>query len=162
MAAADIFLKIESKQVKGESVDDTHKDELELMSWSWGVANTGSTHSGKGSGQGKAAIQDASFTMAMDKAAPVLFGGCVQGTHYGKATLVQRRAGGDASVEFVKLTMENVLVSSVQIGSAGQEASVSISLNFGKFKLEYTPQTDKGGKGEKTEFGYDIPASKTA
>jgi type VI secretion system secreted protein Hcp len=161
MATEDIFLKIEGAKVDGESADDTHKNELELHSWSWGVSNSGTTHQGTGSGKGKAAFSDATVSMTMDKAAPLLMKGCALGTHYDKMTLVQRKAG-DKPMEFLTFTMEHVLVSSVSLSSSGQDAMVAISLNFGKFKLEYTPQTASGGKGTATEFGYDIPASKTA
>jgi type VI protein secretion system component Hcp len=37
--ATDIFAKIGS--IKGESADDKHKDEIEVLSFSWGVANSG-------------------------------------------------------------------------------------------------------------------------
>jgi len=32
--AVDFFLKIDG--IKGESMDSTHKDEIDLQSWSWG------------------------------------------------------------------------------------------------------------------------------
>jgi type VI secretion system secreted protein Hcp len=158
---ADIFIKIESAPIKGESKDEKHTDELEVQSWSWGVSNTGNTHTATGSGTAKAAVQDLSFSMDIDKATPVMFGGSTKGTHYGKVTLVQRKAG-DKPLEFFKVTMENVLISSVQLASSGEKPHVNVSLNFGKFKVEYTPQTDKGGEGSKTEFAWDIPAGKPA
>ena len=35
--ASDIFAKI--GDIKGESLDDKHKDEIEVLSWSWGMTN---------------------------------------------------------------------------------------------------------------------------
>jgi type VI secretion system secreted protein Hcp len=37
--ATDIFAKI--GDIKGESTDAKHKDEIEVLSFSWGVANSG-------------------------------------------------------------------------------------------------------------------------
>ena len=37
--AFDAFLKIDG--IDGESLDKNHKDEIEIDSYSWGVANTG-------------------------------------------------------------------------------------------------------------------------
>lgn len=54
--ASDIFAKI--GDIKGESLDDKHKDEIEVLSFSWGVANTGGTATGGGGGAGKATFQD--------------------------------------------------------------------------------------------------------
>ena len=36
--AVDIFLKL--GDIKGESTDDKHKNEIEVLSFSWGIANT--------------------------------------------------------------------------------------------------------------------------
>ena len=37
--AADIFAKL--GDIKGESLDSKHKDEVEVLSWSWGVSQSG-------------------------------------------------------------------------------------------------------------------------
>ncbi len=37
--AVDMFLKI--GDVKGESRDDKHKDEIDVLSWSWGMSQSG-------------------------------------------------------------------------------------------------------------------------
>ena len=46
--ASDIFAKI--GDIKGESRDAKHKDEIEVLSWSWGVTQTGSVTRGAGGG----------------------------------------------------------------------------------------------------------------
>jgi type VI secretion system secreted protein Hcp len=61
--AADIFAKI--GDIKGESLDAKHKDEVEVLSWSWGVAQSGSISGG--GGQGKASFNDFHFTHLIDK-----------------------------------------------------------------------------------------------
>jgi type VI secretion system secreted protein Hcp len=48
--AADIFAKI--GDIKGESLDAKHKDEIEVLSFSWGVTNAGSPGAGSGAGTG--------------------------------------------------------------------------------------------------------------
>ena len=35
--ASDIFAKI--GDIKGESLDEKHKDEIEVLSWSWGMTH---------------------------------------------------------------------------------------------------------------------------
>ena len=37
--ASDIFAKL--GDIKGESLDSKHKEEVEVLSWSWGVNRTG-------------------------------------------------------------------------------------------------------------------------
>ena len=57
--ASDIFAKL--GDIKGESLDSKHKDEIEVLSYSWGVTNAGSMAHGGGGGEGKATFQDLSF-----------------------------------------------------------------------------------------------------
>ena len=44
--ASDIFAKI--GDIKGESLDDKHKGEIEILSWSWGVTQSGTMSHGGG------------------------------------------------------------------------------------------------------------------
>src|SRR2546428_4790168 len=89
--ASDIFAKI--GDIKGESLDDKHKDEIEVLSWSWGVTNTGARGGGAGGGAGKASVRDLSFTHKIDKASPVLMQTCATGVHLKEATITHRKAG---------------------------------------------------------------------
>ena len=57
--ASDIFAKI--GDIKGESLDDKHKDEIEVLSYSWGVSHAGAIESGGGGGAGKASFHDLSL-----------------------------------------------------------------------------------------------------
>jgi type VI secretion system secreted protein Hcp len=58
--AADTFAKL--GDIKGESLDDKHKDEIEVLSFSWGVTNTGSAGTGGGGGAGRARMHTCDLT----------------------------------------------------------------------------------------------------
>ena len=51
--ASDIFAKI--GDIKGESLDDKHKDEIEVLSWSWGVSNAGAIKGASGAARARRA-----------------------------------------------------------------------------------------------------------
>ncbi|WP_200822635.1 type VI secretion system tube protein Hcp, partial [Caballeronia arationis] len=68
--AVDMFLKL--GDIKGESADAVHSEEIEVLDWSWGVLQTGSTHSGTGGGTGTASVHDLSFSKYVDKASPTI------------------------------------------------------------------------------------------
>ena len=68
--ASDIFAKI--GDIKGESADAKHKDEIEVLSFSWGVTNAASSVAGGGGGAGRATFQDLSIVHTIDKASPRL------------------------------------------------------------------------------------------
>ena len=142
MAAVDYFLKIDG--IQGESRDDRHKDEIDIESFSWGETQSGTFAVGGGGGSGKISMQDFHFTMPVNKASPALFLACAQGDHIKNAILTCRKAGRDQQ-EFMKVTMNDVLVSSFQIGGAGGVVPTDqISLNFVKIEVEYQEQDATG------------------
>jgi type VI secretion system secreted protein Hcp len=157
--AVDMFLKLDP--IKGEATDAKHKEEIDILSWSWGLSQTGAAHSGTGGGAGKVSVQDLHFTHYIDKATTYLIKACTKGEHIDKGVLVVRKAGGTA-LEYIKITLEEILVSSVSTGGThgDERLTENVSLNFKKYKYEYTGQTDKGGAGATAEFKWDIPANK--
>src|SRR6185436_7756711 len=106
--ASDIFAKI--GDIKGESQDDKHKDEVEVLSWSWGVTQSGTMACG--GGEGKASFNDFNFTHFVDKASPVLMKVCATGEHIKDATITVRKAG-KGQHEYLVIKMTDVLVTSV-------------------------------------------------
>jgi type VI secretion system secreted protein Hcp len=160
--AVDMFIKI--GDIKGESNDKTHKEDIDVLAWSWGLSNSGSAHVGGGAGAGKVNVQDLSFTKYVDSASsPLIIAGCT-GKHYDKADLVVRKAGG-SPLEYIKITLEEVLITSVSTGGSGGEDRLTenVTLNFAKFKFSYQPQDSKGAKlGGAIDAVYDIAASDAA
>lgn len=157
--ASDMFLKFEGgAQIEGESRDSKHAKEIDVLAWSWGMSQSGSSHVGGGSGAGKVSVSDLSITKFVDSSTHTLLGFCCSGNHFDKATLVVRKAGGDQPVEYLKITMEQVIISSVSTGGSGGEDRLteSVSLNFAKYKLEYTPQDEKGAPQPVKSQGWDI------
>jgi type VI secretion system secreted protein Hcp len=155
--ASDIFAKI--GDIKGESLDDKHKDEIEVLSFSWGVSNTGSMASGSGGGEGKATFHDLSFVHNVDKASPVLMQACATGTHLKDATITHRKAG-QGQQEFMIVKMNDVIITSVTHGGSGDGHSENVSLAFAKVNVEYKPQKADGSLDAGIHFKYDLKAQK--
>jgi type VI secretion system secreted protein Hcp len=157
--AMDMFIKIEPK-LEGESKDKTHKGEIDILAWSWGLSQSGTTHMGSGGGAGKVNVQDLSFTKYVDKSTPDLLLACASGKHFDKATLVMRKAG-DKPLEYLTITMEDVMITSVSTGGSGGEDRLTenVVLNFAKVKVDYVEQTETGGTGAKPSMTWDIPAN---
>ena len=156
--ASDIFAKL--GDIKGESLDDKHKNEIEVLSFSWGVTNAGSMASGGGAGAGKATFQDLSIVHRIDKASPVLMQACATGAHLKEATITHRKAG-KGQQEYLIVKMNDVLITSVTHGGAtGEPASESVTLVFAKVDLEYKPQKADGSLDAGIHFKYDLKANK--
>jgi type VI secretion system secreted protein Hcp len=156
----DIFAKI--GDIKGETLDDKHKDEIEVLSWSWGVSNAGAMRGGSGGGEGKATFHDLSFTHKIDKASPVLMKACATGVHIKDATIIHRKAG-KGQHEFLIIKMNDVIITSVTYDDSDETGnSESVSLAFAKVDLEYKPENADGTLGAGVHFKYDIKANKEA
>jgi type VI secretion system secreted protein Hcp len=143
--AVDIFLKINDDTVKGEAQDKTHKQEIDVLAWSFGMSNSGSTHAGGGGGAGKVNVQDLSVTKYVDSSSPALMLACCNGAHFASALLTVRKAG-KTPLEYIKITMTEVLITSVSTGGSGGEDRLTenVSLNFSKVQMDYTPQKADG------------------
>lgn len=158
--AMDVFLKL-SNDVTGESKVSGHEDEIDVLAWSWSMNQSGSMHVGGGGGSGKVSVNDVSITKYMDKASSVILKKCCNGTHFDNATLVIRKAGGDSPVDYYKLTMEKVMITSISTGGSGGEDQLTenITLNFANFTSSYTPQQDDGSADAAIDAGWDIEAN---
>jgi len=158
--AVDYFLKIDG--IQGESHDSKHKDEIDLLSFSWGETQTGTHAGGGGGGGGKVSMQDFHFVMKTNKASPKLLLCCANGEHIPKAIFTCRKAGKEQQ-EFMKMTFSDLLVSSFQTGgsSSGDEIPLDqISINYAKVEYEYRMQSPDGTLGGPIKAGYDLKQMK--
>lgn len=154
--AQDIFLKING--IDGESEDATHKDEIEVLSWSWAVSQQSSMHAGSGGGAGRATVEDLTFEHLIDRATPNLTQYCLTGKHIDEARLVVRKAGGNP-LEYIKFTMSDVIVTSVApsgVSSSQQRPHEAVRLSFARLKQEYVVQNAQGGSGGAITATFDI------
>jgi type VI secretion system secreted protein Hcp len=153
--ADSIFIKIDG--IKGESTNKDHKDEIEVMSWSWGVENTGS--GGGGGGAGKAAFEALMFTHLIDAASPALMKMCATAVHTRTAVLSMRRKGKGLK-EYLVIKMQDVLVASVMLDVDEDAGIEAVELTFAKMEYVYTPQKPDGSAGTPVRFGFDLKTNK--
>ena len=155
MAQVDYFLKVDG--IPGESADKAHKNEIDLLSWSWGESNGGTHAAGGGGGAGRVSMQDFSFQMNINKASPKLFLSCANGKHIKEALLTCRKAG-EKALEYLKIKFTDMLISSYQTGGGGSGVVPidSITFNFAKIEVTYTPQDNKGAGGAAVTHWYNV------
>lgn len=156
--AVDMFIKIDD--IKGESVDKKHADSIQVLAWSWGATQSGTTHDGPGGGAGKVNIQDLSFTKYIDNSSPNLIKNVCNGKHFKQALLTVRKAG-EHPLEYLKIKLTDVLISSISTGGSGGEDRLTenVTLNFGKFEVIYTPQKADGAGGAEKPVTWNIPGN---
>jgi len=171
--AFDAFLKIDG--IKGESADAKHKGEIDILSFSWGMAQTGVSATGGGGGAGKVSVHDFSVTKKTDASSPLLFLHCANGAHIKEANFVVRKAGGE-QLEYLKVKLTDVLVSSYKpnaligllvpaVETADQSSDEipmeHVTLNFAKIEFSYQTQgADGKAQGGPILAGWDVKANK--
>ena len=157
--AMSIFARLGA--IKGESQDARHKDEIDVLSWSWGVSQSGTAGHGGGGGAGKVSFHDFTFTHHVDKASPPVMKACATGQHISDATITVRKAG-QGQQEYLIIKMKDILVTSVSTSVSAEEGTTieSVVLAFAKVDLEYKPQKPDGSLDVGLHFTYDLKAQK--
>jgi type VI secretion system secreted protein Hcp len=153
MATVDYFLKIDG--IKGESQDKTHKEEIQLNSFSWGATNAGTSAMGSGAGAGKVKFDDFSFAKSVDTASPKLMLACANGEHIKRAILTCRKAGKEQQ-EYLKYTFTDLLVSKFWLGGTEVMPTEEVSINYSKIEMEYKAQKADGTLGGAIKSFYDV------
>jgi len=151
------FLKIDG--IAGESADAKHKGEIEVESFSWGVAQSATPTGGGGGGAGRPSFEDLSVVTPFSRASPRLMQACATGEHLRSAVLTGRRSGGKAQFEFMTLTLSDVLVSAYRSGAASADKVVpsdEFSLAYSKLEIEHEAQLPTGAAGDSTVAGFEL------
>ncbi len=134
--AVDYFLKL--GDIPGESQDKLHKGEIDVISFSWNVSRN----------QGpRARVTDFQIVKAVDAASPLLFQSACQGASPGTATFVARKAGGREPVEFLKITMKEVIITSVTPSSGSDVPLETVGLGFRSAEMQVTSLRADGSPG---------------
>jgi type VI secretion system secreted protein Hcp len=139
--AVDFYLKLEG--ITGEATDSNHKDEIQLLSFSWGGSQVTSVSGTGGSGAGKVDLSDLSIMKHMDKASSGIFKAMISGTHIKTGTLTAVKAGAGGK-PFLKLSLEELFVTSLQTSASSEVPTESVSFSYNKIKNEYWVQNDQG------------------
>lgn len=168
--AVDYFLKIDG--IEGDSLDDAHKSEIELISYDWSETQSGSFAQGGGGGAGKVNMENFEFVMNTCKASPKLMLFCANGKHIKSAVLTCRKAG-EGQHDFYSITLSDIIVSKYRTmshapqqhgGENGYAAGTPIDqvcFNFGKIEFEYKPQKSDGALDAPVKAGYNVKTNKT-
>ncbi len=147
--ADDMFLQL--GDVAGDATAKGYENWIELLSWSWGASNPTTVDAGTNKlSAGKVSVSDLSLMKAADSATPRLIAAVASGGHFPKAALAIRRSSD--GFEYMRVWLEDVMVSSEQLSAGGEKPTESLSLSFARYVVDYTP-----GPGKKTvSFGWDI------
>ncbi len=154
--ASDMFLDL-GATIKGESKDSVYAGKIDILSWEWGMNQSGSAHTGGGAGAGKVNIKDLTISKYVDSSSANFMLYCAKGNHFDEGKLVCRKAGGE-QLEYLVITMKKIMVTNIESsGSPAEERlTESVTLSFAEVSVDYVEQTDDGSGGAAIAFGWNI------
>lgn len=153
-----IYLKIPG--IEGEVTADGHQKWIECHSLSWGVGR--GIHTPTGSAQSRESsapsVSEVTIAKMADKSTAKLF----QEACIGKAKDVEIHLcqTGDKLETYLEYKLTDALISGFSSSSGGDKPSESLSFNFTKIQLKYTPYDKDRNPGSPIPAGYDITTGK--
>jgi type VI secretion system secreted protein Hcp len=157
--AVDFYLKLDS--VTGEAADSNHKNEIQLLSFSWGGHQTTSVAGTGGSGAGKVDLADFSVMKHLDKATTPIFKALVSGTHIKTGNLIAVKAGAGGK-PFLKIDFKELFVTSQQVSASTEIPTESVSFSYNEIKIEYSTQNEQGIVTTTGAVTYNLKENKTS
>jgi len=157
--AIDTHIKFDG--IDGESTHKDHKGEVAVLSWSWGLTAAAGAVTGAAAGKRKAVLQEMRIVHRYDKASPLLAKQAVLGRHVPSAVLTARKAG-EGQKDFLKVTMKEVFITSVQASEGGEGATEEVAMSYGSIDFEYRHQDVKGSLGSPVQFNWNIKTGKVS
>jgi type VI secretion system secreted protein Hcp len=154
--AGDMFFKVKGAkhgEINGEALDQKHKNEIEVLAWSWGMQ--GKSSLGGGVATGKATMRELRITKKVDKSSTALMSALRTNELIKEATLTLRKIG-KSPLEYLIIKIEEGRVMAIDLeagDAAGSPALLErVSFSFNKISIDYTPQGADGMPQGSTSF----------
>lgn len=155
-----IFAKFD--KIKGSATDDAHKDQIELLSFSWG-ASRAMMMQGSRRESSHPSTSEVQITKHQDVSSNKLLMDLYKGTANNKVEISFTTMNAGKPEQYMLLKLEDAAVSSYQISDAesGGRATESLSISFLKFSVT-TKSIDSAGKSSPDTVGWDLAANKSS
>lgn len=151
-----ILLKFK-KEIKGDAQVEDHTDWISLDSVNMGCARSIEVHSGGTDRETSTPnFSDIHCTKSTDIASCELFMQSICGASLEEAEIhFMQTDGADANQVYLKITLEDPIVSSFNASSAGARPVETFTLNYTKIKVEYTQYSGES-KQTASPKGWDL------
>lgn len=162
LMAIDVYLQID--EIRGESLDERHRDWIECTSAVWSVVQPKSATASSAGGHTAERCEhgDVVISKLADLSSPVLLQTCSSGKTLARAKIEFLRADSNGDrIKYFEIEMENVLIGAVVPSiRAGNILTEHMSLKYSKVKWKYTQQKIKGGIAGNTAGGWDLSTNR--
>ena len=149
------------EDIPGESLRADHEDEIDVHAITWNISQGAAAQTGRGRSQARAEVGSVNVGKFYDASSPYLALACMQAKSFDEIVISVRKDSGEAHLDYLVITMENVVISSYDILSTPPDSLTieeSVGLTCEKISIKYTVQADDHSAGDEHEIEYDIAA----
>ncbi|MEM9578654.1 MAG: type VI secretion system tube protein Hcp [Pseudomonadota bacterium] len=144
------FLRIED--IPGESQRADHEDEIDVHDIRWGIERSMPASIGRGRVRSRAKVKPLVVQKYYDAASPYLARTASQGRSFAEATLTLRKDSGESHLDYLTITLENVVISSYEVASNRDDMAdllleEEIAMDFERATLRYKTMNADGSVG---------------
>ncbi len=155
MAEVDLFLRLDG--IAGESTDDVHRGEIDVVAFSW-AEHLPLAGPGGGTATGRVQMGELQVIAPTSSASPPLMLACASGRHVRSATLSARRPG-EGRRDHLVIKLDDVIVTGYRVlaNESGDDTvpTDQVSLSFGRIEYVYTPEQPDGSAGTPVTAAWD-------
>jgi len=157
--AVNAYLYVQD--VEGPSTSRT--GHIDILSFSWGVAQT-STYGPGASGQeakaGRADFSNLTVMKVADKTTPLLCDHCASGNILPKVYILYDKPVGDKQQPYFRIWIKDALITSLQLSGSNENPTESVSFAFQGVEYAYAPEKDDGSLDAAVRKGYNLATLK--
>ncbi len=144
------YLKID--EIPGESQRADHEDEIDIHDMRWGVERSMPASVGRGRVRSRAEVKPLVVHKYYDAASPYLARAVSRGESFPEAKLALSKVGGEAHLDYLVITMENVVITSYEVASNREDMAdllleEEIAIDFERAIVRYQIMNADGTAG---------------
>lgn len=146
------FLAVPS--IQGESTDQAHLGQIDLLGWSMS-SNGGNTTGACGGVSGQTSLDGLSIVKLVDKATPKLFAAVANGTDLSTIVLSASKQGTD----YLVVSLDNAIATSQSFSAANSSQPIpteSVTFNGSRLTISYRQQLSDGTFDPPISHCYDL------
>ena len=157
-----IYIKYTNPAINGDVTTAGFEKQIEINSFQWGVGRgVGSPTGASGNREASTpSVSEITVSKSLDNASGNLLKESLSSG--GKSTLVISfvRTDGNGADTYLEITLTDTMISGYSMSSGGDRPSESLSFNFVKIEVKFTPMNADGSKGSPFPVTYDLGLQK--
>lgn len=149
--------------IEGEATHANHKNWMEIKSLRWDVRREVKTLAGAAANRegSQPTVASITLTKTTDVSSTKLLQQACTGNQ-GKDATIDLVTSGNPGDTYIQYQLTNTIIDSYEVSSSGERPEETITLNFTKFSVKYTPYDESNQPGGPQIASYDLATAQAA